>query len=243
MARGRMVNKKISVSYRVNKLPGDAPLLYVFLIAHLDCEGRYFGDSAIIKGQILPLRKANAKKIDEWLNEMEASLDDETGLPLLFRYEVGGNKYLEMPGFTDEQIGLRKDKESPEYPAPPEEILRKIYGNNTENIRQNDGNNPPKVPPNGKSNGKRSRTEREVEENIPPIPPLQSKRGTETVSSSFPAFNPKDELLPGISIERGILIAEKKLLVNEMNYGRVVTALKEKGVSWSGNGPEVEDTS
>lgn len=132
MARGRMVNKKISVSYRVNKLPGDAPLLYVFLIAHLDCEGRYFGDSSIIKGQILPLRKGNAKKIDEWLDLMEQSFDDETHLPLLFRYEVGGNKYLEMPGFSDEQVGLRKDKEMPEYPPPPLEILQKIYSNSNE---------------------------------------------------------------------------------------------------------------
>lgn len=140
MARGRMINNKISVSFRVNKLPGDAALLYTWLVSHLDCKGRFFGNPTIIKGRVFPLRSASPNKINNWLELMESLRDDETGLPLLFRYTVNNNVYLEMPGFLGEQKGSwRRDREQPEYPPPPATICHQLCGKKPADCPQNCG--------------------------------------------------------------------------------------------------------
>lgn len=129
MARGRMINKKISVSHRVNSLEGDGPFFYCVLIAHLDVCGRYFADPGILKG-IIPLRsKATLRMIGKWLDQMETDISPKTLLPLVFRYEVSGVRYLEMPGFLEEQRGTwKRDREEPEFPPPPDNICLQKCG-------------------------------------------------------------------------------------------------------------------
>ena len=127
MARGRMINKKISNSRAVNELPESAQLLYTWLIPHLDCNGCFYGSAQMIKSLVVPRKNYSKIKIENWLKLMENSCGTEK-TPLIIRYFVDGEQYLFMPGFKGEQIGLRYDKEKPEFPT--------VDGNNTEEIGQ-----------------------------------------------------------------------------------------------------------
>jgi len=149
MARGRMVNKKISNSKRVNDMPLQAQLLFTWLIPHLDCNGCFYGSAQMVKSLVIPRKNWTKKQIEEWLKIMEASKNSE-GIPLIYRYTVGNTvdaeQYLVMPGFASEQTGLRYDKEKPEFPT--------FDGKNTETIQQN-------VPL-----SRREQNRREVEEEV-----------------------------------------------------------------------------
>jgi hypothetical protein len=142
MARGRMINKKISNSKRVNDMPLQAQLLFTWLIPHLDCNGCFYGSAQMIKSLIVPRKNWTKNQIEKWLLIMEASKNLK-GIPLICRYTVDSEQYLFMPGFKDEQIGLRYDKEKPEFPT--------FDGKDTENVG-------------GKGKGRGRGSRREVEE-------------------------------------------------------------------------------
>jgi len=131
MARGRMINKKISNDKRVNDMPLQAQLLFTWLIPHLDCTGCFYGSAQMIKSLVVPRKNWTKNQIESWLKIMEASKNPE-GIPLICRYKVGDSanseQYLFMPGFEGEQIGLRKDKEKGDFPT--------FDGKITESIRQ-----------------------------------------------------------------------------------------------------------
>jgi len=130
MARGRMINKKICNSRVVDELPESAQLLYTWLIPHLDCNGCFYGSAQMIKSLVFPRKNYSKTKIENWLKLMENSRGTENS-PLIVRYFVNGEQYLFMPGFKGEQIGLRYDKETPDFPT--------FDGKNTETIRQKGG--------------------------------------------------------------------------------------------------------
>ncbi len=139
MARGRMLNKKISLSKRVNELPGQGTALFAFLIAHLDCQGCFWGSANMVKSQVFPRKEAETiGKVETYLKIMEESIDED-GLPLIVRYEVNGDRYLWMPGFEGEQMGLRKDREEPQYPPLPTAILTALYPQESREM-------PPEIP-------------------------------------------------------------------------------------------------
>lgn len=134
MARGRMLNRKVATSAKVGQL-GDAlgveaMLIHHRLIAFLDVNGVCRADPFWLKAEIVPkVSGINPEFCRKVVVEME-----RIGLARLF--EADGLEYLHMPGFRDEQVGLRPDKESPEHPFPqpvtrpgknPEEI-RKVSG-------------------------------------------------------------------------------------------------------------------
>ena len=116
MARGRMINKKISNSKCINDLPLQAQLLFTWLIPHLDCNGCFYGSAQMIKSLVVPRKNWAKKQIEMWLVMMESSKNSE-GNPLICRYTLDREQYLFMPGFVGEQIGLRRDKEKPEFPT------------------------------------------------------------------------------------------------------------------------------
>ena len=128
MARGRMINKKISNSRVVDELPEAAQLLYTWLIPHLDCNGCFYGSAQMIKSLVFPRKKYSKTRIENWIKLMENCYGTEK-LPLIMRYFVDGEQYLFMPGFKGEQIGLRYDKERSEFPT--------FDGKDTETIGQN----------------------------------------------------------------------------------------------------------
>lgn len=126
MARGRMINKKISTSKRVNNLPADAALLYTWLLAHVDVNGVFYADPNLVKSIVIPRRPVIAEQVEAWLHLMaEAKKDDET--PLIHVFQSDGDDYLWCPGFEDEQIGLYWKSEKPEHPLPPRELYER-YG-------------------------------------------------------------------------------------------------------------------
>lgn len=129
MARGRMINKKISTSRRVDELPLEAALLYTWLITHVDRNGCFYGSAAMVKSQVVPRKDYSTDDVEKWLKLMEKSLD-ENGTPLIMRYKAKGDTYLILPGFWGEQTAMRFEKEHDEHPFP-------LNGNILTAIRRN----------------------------------------------------------------------------------------------------------
>jgi len=114
MARGRMISKTISLDEKVDSLSSDTVrLLFTWLITHLDCEGRMYGDAQTVKSIVFPRRPMKAQTIEKYLVELEQK-------GLILRYSApGGNPssapngvYLSAPNFEKHQVGLRKTQES-----------------------------------------------------------------------------------------------------------------------------------
>ncbi len=121
-----MINKKISHSKRVNNLPGEGPLFYTWLIAHLDINGVFYAEPRQVASLVFPRRTVSVTRVMKWLELMaESKKDDET--PLIELFEVDGDKYLWVPGFEDEQIGIYWRSEKPEHPLPPKKLYES-YG-------------------------------------------------------------------------------------------------------------------
>jgi hypothetical protein len=121
MAKGRMLLRRISMSDSLNDLSCDtARLLYTWMLAHLDCNGCYYGDPVKVKNTIFPLREDVTKhKIESYLDEM-ANLQPT---PLIVRYKVNGRVYIIYPDFEDRQPKINKDREGvSDIPEPSEEI-------------------------------------------------------------------------------------------------------------------------
>lgn len=116
MARGRMLNKKVSQSRQFQKLPDDTcRLLATWTIAHLDKNGVFHGDPSIVRALVLTLRDdVSVQRVAEYLRAMESA-----GLIRLF--ELNGQVWQVWPGFADNQTNLRKDRESSDYPVPPKD--------------------------------------------------------------------------------------------------------------------------
>lgn len=113
MAEGRMIKKNISCSDKLASLKSDSSrMLYLFILPHLDIEGRHSADPDIIKGHILTkLKSWTNSKIEQHLKELE-------NVGLLTLYEIDGEKYLEYINFKKYQL-LRPDKEAEsKIPAP-----------------------------------------------------------------------------------------------------------------------------
>lgn len=167
MARGRFIDNKIVLSKQVSLLSDDTcRLMFTWMITFADKEGRLFGDPALIRGTIFPRNeKITIKKVESYLQEM-------MDVGLILWYEARGDKFVLFPGFSDSQIGLRKDKE-PEsgYPPPSQkdtlEFIRKHSAILPDNFRTTSGI----VTPEYKENVKLMELEgeEEVEVDVPGI--------------------------------------------------------------------------
>lgn len=115
MARGRMITHLICKDKKVNALSDDTcRLLFTWLITTADCEGRTYGDAAIVRSMIFPRRHdMSVEQVEVYLVELDQAA-------LIQRYTVNDEQYIFFPSFFKNQIGLRKDREAPsELPAPP----------------------------------------------------------------------------------------------------------------------------
>ena len=141
MARGRMLNKSVSLSMKYHDLPDDTcRLLATWTISHLDCNGVFYADPAIVKSLVFPMRvDLSIQKVAEYLDAMVAA-----GLITLFKSD--GRLWQCWPGFDHNQTGLRKDRENTDYP-PPQESAEVIHIM-PEVIRKDSGNLPENIPPN-----------------------------------------------------------------------------------------------
>ena len=112
MARGRMISKVISLDEKVHALSDDTcRLLFTWLIPHLDCEGRMYGDALTVKSIVFPRRSISPRKVEKYLKELE-------NYNLIVRYFVDGSEFLAMRNFEKHQTGLRKSQESPSQIPP-----------------------------------------------------------------------------------------------------------------------------
>lgn len=119
MARGRMINRKVTTSAKVGAYGDEyGPWALVFhhrVIAFLDVNGCCRADPFWLKAEVMP-RVADVTPDD--CRTFAAGLEKH-GLAVL--YESGGLQYLHMPGFREEQVNLRADRETPEVPPPPQD--------------------------------------------------------------------------------------------------------------------------
>ena len=114
MARGRMLNKKVSRSLQFDQLPDDTcRLLATWTISHLDVNGVFYADPVLVRSLIFPRRTdITAERVESYLIAME-------NVGLIVRYRANGDVYQHWPGFRGNQVGLRVDREKPDYPPPP----------------------------------------------------------------------------------------------------------------------------
>lgn len=155
MARGRMINRKVSTSEKIaafgEEFGGWACTFHHRLIAFLDKNGNCRADPYWLKAEVMP-RVAGVSPED--CRTFAAGLVRHG---LAVAYEHGGMPYLHMPGFRDEQVGLRPDRETREVPVP--QGFDENAGKLPESIRQPSGGNPDDCPPEVEGEG-----EAEVEE-------------------------------------------------------------------------------
>lgn len=102
MAKARMLHKKISVSSQVNKLSLPARLLFTWMIAHSDDEGKLKGDPEYIKATVVPMTNWSFKRIKGYLEEMHNTN--------LIHYWQQNNEWLIEFIKWDEHQTIRKDR-------------------------------------------------------------------------------------------------------------------------------------
>lgn len=106
MPDGRFLAKSVAHDLELNAVSLRSDYLFTRCIPHLDCEGRMFGHPSQVKAIAVPLRKEFTTAA------IERALTELTDAALVVWYEVDGRKYLEFPGFTGNQKGLRLDREA-----------------------------------------------------------------------------------------------------------------------------------
>jgi hypothetical protein len=168
-----MLNNKVSQSLQFNQLPNDTcRLLATWTIAHLDVNGVFYADPAIVRSLIFPRRTdISAEDVAGYLDAMEA-------VGLIERYEANGDLWQRWPGFQQNQPGLRADRETAQYPpysdndagfGPPE----------SRDLPQDGGENPAEVE--GEAKEKLREGEESAADAPPasPVPPQKTRRKRE----------------------------------------------------------------
>lgn len=119
MAKGRMLNRNVSLSMKFGALVNDTTrLLATWTIPHLDKRGVFHGDPQIVRSLIFPLRQ------DLNTHEVAAMLDDIERVGLIRRFCAAGRMWQVWPGFADNQKGLHAEREGTDFPPPPDDFGR-----------------------------------------------------------------------------------------------------------------------
>lgn len=131
MAKGRMLDKSISLSRKANRLTLKSALIYTWAISHLDDWALLSNDSEVIKATCCPMKK-EIKVSDIQSFILEAQIKDDRGESLITEFE----DCLLFNAFDDHQ------KLSPEKRAKP--TFQKIPKNPQES--PGDFRNPQETP-------------------------------------------------------------------------------------------------
>jgi len=134
-----MLNKTISASKKFHLLSDDTcRLLATWIIPHLDKNGVYYGEPALVRSYIFPMRDdIDTDQVESYLQELE-------GVGLMARYAANGRTWQHWPGFDDNQVGLRKDREGTDFPDPPQDS-QEIAGELPDDSRKDAGELPAEV--------------------------------------------------------------------------------------------------
>jgi len=111
MAKGRMLNKVMLTSQKVNKISEGAENLYFRILLLVDDYGRYYADPDIIKSYCYPKRKVSISIIKIRLIEL-------TSIRLVKTYKDNDEEYLEFVNFQKYQSFRSDIKLKEEFPSP-----------------------------------------------------------------------------------------------------------------------------
>lgn len=111
MARGRMIDRVIILSKKINAISEGAENLYYRIYVSTDDFGLFHADPKILKGQIYTLRSISVATIRKRLDEL-------IGSGLVRIYESDGEKYLEIVSFDKHQTFRKDYVRKYEYPKP-----------------------------------------------------------------------------------------------------------------------------
>jgi len=117
MARGRMIDKRISNSKKLGQISDKGKILWFMLYPHLDSEGRIaFDDLEDLQIEILPRFKS-------WtLQDIAGSINELADIELLDLYSDKEKIAMEFRKFEDFQIGLRRDREAKSTITPSKNV-------------------------------------------------------------------------------------------------------------------------
>jgi hypothetical protein len=110
-----MIANAITADKRINDLSSDTcRLAFTWLVTYADCEGRTYGDPAMVRSLLFPRRDdVTTAMVEGFIGEWEQS-------GLVVWYAANGDKWIWFTGFEKNQAGLRKDHEAASViPAPP----------------------------------------------------------------------------------------------------------------------------
>lgn len=107
MAKARMLHNSISKSLQVSNLPIPAILLFTWIIAHADDEGRLKGDPRFIKMAVVPGIKWSYQIIAKYLN-----LIKDAGL--IYYWQQNNEWFIEFVKWDKYQT-IREDRRKPSY--------------------------------------------------------------------------------------------------------------------------------
>lgn len=111
-AEARLIYASISTSVRVAHLGIKGALLFTWLLAHCDSQGRFAGIEKVIKAQVVPFLKFRLKDIEESLELMECNY-------LIQRYyDSKGRSLIQILDWWQWQSGLKYRAPS-RYEPPP----------------------------------------------------------------------------------------------------------------------------
>lgn len=108
-----MLSQSIAEDIEFNEIGLEAQLMYLRTIPFLDRDGLVNGHPAILFGKIAPL-------LPDILPKMKTIIDEWVTAGLVIPYTDGKTSVLYFKGFTQNQIGLRYEREpESQFSAPP----------------------------------------------------------------------------------------------------------------------------
>lgn len=127
MARGRMLQNRISKSQKLASLSSDTVrLLYTWLLAHLDVNGSFYADPVMVNNLVFT-------RLGHSVDKVAAALDELESAGLIIRYQVNKEVYLNYPDFKEKQPKINPDKEGkPDIPLYTPDKLRLNSGEGQE---------------------------------------------------------------------------------------------------------------
>src|SRR3989338_4536921 len=97
-----MLRSKKSVSSQVHRLSLPAKVLFTWMIAHGDDEGRLKGDIDTVRGLVVPLMGWSVKKVHSYVLELQKQ-------GLIYRWQENNEWFIEFVKWTDHQY-IQKDR-------------------------------------------------------------------------------------------------------------------------------------
>ena len=138
MARGRMINSKITRNKAINDLSDDTSrLAFTWLVTFADVEGRCNGDPALVRSLVFP------RRTDVTVDQMAAYIAEWADAGLILWYEAEGDMWISFPAFAENQRGLdRRKEQASDIPAPIDAVpgteqVRTENVPSTEEVRPN----------------------------------------------------------------------------------------------------------